>query len=146
MTMLTKAIHTPHCIWRRTGEIQKANKEFAMLTGIPAERLRSGRLCIYELMDESSAVRYWEDYGRIAFDAGQRSILTTCVLRIPAALTRSPNKSTPRLRPVNSVAGLEMPDAESVHDRSRRKSAKFDDDDEARVIECCFSVTIRRDA
>jgi hypothetical protein len=98
-------------------------------------------------MDEASAVRYWEDYGRIAFDAGQRSILTTCVLRIPAALTRAPSKSTPRLRPTNSVAGLEMPDAETVHDRSRRKSTRIaEDDEEARVIECCFSVTIRRDA
>jgi hypothetical protein len=31
---------------------------------------RNGQLCVYELMDEDSAVRYWEGYGKIAFDAG----------------------------------------------------------------------------
>jgi PAS domain-containing protein len=64
------AIHTPSCIWRRTGEIQKANQEFANLTGIPASMFRNGQLCVYELMDEDSAVRFWEGYAKIAFDAG----------------------------------------------------------------------------
>lgn len=68
-----KAIHTPSCIWRRTGEIQKANQEFANLTGIPASMFRNGQLCVYELMDEDSAVRYWEGYAKIAFDAGKSS-------------------------------------------------------------------------
>lgn len=76
--MRLKAIHTPSCIWRRTGEIQKANQEFANLTGIPASMFRNGLLCVYELMDEDSAVRYWEGYGKIAFDAGQsRPVLYT---------------------------------------------------------------------
>lgn len=65
------AIHTPSCIWRRTGEIQKANQEFANLLQIPASMFRNGQLCVYELMDEDSAVRYWEGYGKIAFDAGK---------------------------------------------------------------------------
>jgi hypothetical protein len=65
------AIHTPSCIWRRTGEIQKANQEFANLLQIPASMFRNGQLCVYELMDEDSAVRYWEGYGKIAFDAGE---------------------------------------------------------------------------
>lgn len=30
----------PACLWRRTGEIYKANKEFASLVGIPIEILR----------------------------------------------------------------------------------------------------------
>ena len=68
---MTTAIHTPSCIWRRTGEIQKANQEFANLTGVPASMFRSGILCVYELMDEDSAVRYWEGYAKIAFDAGE---------------------------------------------------------------------------
>ena len=34
---------------------------------------RSGILCVYELMDEDSAVRYWEGYAKIAFDAGELS-------------------------------------------------------------------------
>lgn len=32
---------------------------------------RNGILCVYELMDEDSAVRYWEGYAKIAFDAGE---------------------------------------------------------------------------
>lgn len=65
------SIHTPSCIWRRTGEIQKANQEFAQLTGIPAPLFRNGQLCVYELMDEDSAVRFWEGYGKVAFEKGE---------------------------------------------------------------------------
>jgi hypothetical protein len=50
----------PACLWRRTGEIYKGNKEFASLVNVPLEMLREGRLCIYELMAEESAVNYWE--------------------------------------------------------------------------------------
>jgi hypothetical protein len=56
----SKAIHTPACLWRRTGEIYKANREFAMLTGIPAGFLRGGKLGIYQLMTEESAIKYYE--------------------------------------------------------------------------------------
>ena len=77
---LVSAIHTPSCIWRRTGEIQKANQEFANLTGIPASLFRNGLLCVYELMDEDSAVRYWEGYAKIAFDAGKMSTLLAAFL------------------------------------------------------------------
>ncbi|KAI9102702.1 hypothetical protein DFS34DRAFT_610170 [Phlyctochytrium arcticum] len=73
----------PACLWRRTGEIWKSNKEFAALVGIPIERLREGKTCIYELMNEDSAINYWEKYGNIAFDAGQKAVLTSCVLRNP---------------------------------------------------------------
>lgn len=68
----------PACLWRRTGEIYKANREFAELVGVDGYMLRDvgphhshplqarlisstqGRLCIYELMAEDSAVNYWE--------------------------------------------------------------------------------------
>ncbi|CAJ0924016.1 13292_t:CDS:2 [Entrophospora sp. SA101] len=40
----------PACLWRRTGEIYKGNKEFASLVGVPFEMLKEGRLCIYEVM------------------------------------------------------------------------------------------------
>lgn len=73
----------PACLWRRTGEIYKGNKEFASLVGVPIEKLREGRLCIYQLMAEESAVNYWEKYGNIAFDAGQKAVLTSCLLRNP---------------------------------------------------------------
>jgi hypothetical protein len=50
----------PACLWRRTGEIYKGNKEFAELVGVAPELLRDGKLAIYELMSEESAVNYWE--------------------------------------------------------------------------------------
>ncbi|KAI8890999.1 hypothetical protein K501DRAFT_235927 [Backusella circina FSU 941] len=73
----------PACLWRRTGEIYKGNKEFAALVNVPIEYLREGRLCIYELMAEESAVNYWEKYGNIAFDPGQKAVLTSCLLKSP---------------------------------------------------------------
>ncbi len=39
----------PACLWRRTGEIYKGNKEFASLVGVPIENLRDGALCIYQV-------------------------------------------------------------------------------------------------
>lgn len=77
------AMGIPACLWRRTGEIWKSNKEFARLVGVPIEKLKDGKTCIYELMNEESAVNYWEKYGNIAFDAGQKAVLTSCVLRAP---------------------------------------------------------------
>ncbi|QNP98888.1 hypothetical protein B0I72DRAFT_134416 [Yarrowia lipolytica] len=71
----------PACLWRRTGEIYRGNKEFAGLVGVPVEDLRNGKLAIYELMSEDSAVNYWEKYGNIAFDSGQKAVLTSCNLR-----------------------------------------------------------------
>ncbi|CAG8434688.1 3905_t:CDS:2 [Scutellospora calospora] len=73
----------PACLWRRTGEIYKGNKEFASLVGVSVDSLKDGHLCIYELMMEESAVNYWEKYGNIAFDAGQKAVLTSCLLKGP---------------------------------------------------------------
>ncbi|KAF9428903.1 hypothetical protein BGZ94_000564 [Podila epigama] len=54
----------PACLWRRTGEIYKGNREFAALVNVPLEMLR-------------------EKYGNIAFDAGQKAVLTSCLLKNP---------------------------------------------------------------
>jgi len=54
------AMGVPACLWRRTGEIYKANREFTELIGVEGYLMRDGRLCIYELMAEESAVNYWE--------------------------------------------------------------------------------------
>ncbi|KAI9471643.1 hypothetical protein BX667DRAFT_471854 [Coemansia mojavensis] len=89
------AFGVPACLWRRTGEIYKANREFADLVGVPLSFFHEGRVCIYELMSEASAVNYWEKYGEIAFDASQKAVLTTCVLQTAA----SPSPSQPG-RPV----------------------------------------------
>jgi len=53
------AMGVPACLWRRTGEIYKGNREFSELVGVDGYMLRDGRLCIYELMAEESAVNYW---------------------------------------------------------------------------------------
>lgn len=71
----------PACLWRRTGEIYRGNKEFAGLVEVNVDDLRDGKLAIYELMSEESAVNYWEKYGNIAFDSGQKAVLTSCNLR-----------------------------------------------------------------
>lgn len=71
----------PACLWRRTGEIYRGNREFAGLVEVDVEDLRDGKLAIYELMSEESAVNYWEKYGNIAFDSGQKAVLTSCNLR-----------------------------------------------------------------
>ncbi|KAG1850853.1 hypothetical protein DFJ58DRAFT_729144 [Suillus subalutaceus] len=63
------AIGVPACLWRRTGEIYKGNREFSELVGFMSSM--QGRLCIYELMAEGSAVNYWEKYGHVAFDSSQ---------------------------------------------------------------------------
>jgi len=116
------AMGIPACLWRRTGEIYKANKSFADLLGIDIGKFRDGRLCIYELMSENSAVNYWEKYGHVAFDSKQKAVLTSCVLRYKPDL---PALQTPAL----AYANLTNPRA----------------DDEESAVNCCFSFTIRRD-
>ncbi|KAI8987077.1 hypothetical protein BDB01DRAFT_849226 [Pilobolus umbonatus] len=74
------AMAIPACLWRRTGEIYKGNKEFAELINVPVDKLRDGKLCIYEIMAEDSIVNYWEKYGNIAFDPRQKAVLTSCLL------------------------------------------------------------------
>ncbi|EPQ50825.1 hypothetical protein GLOTRDRAFT_118212 [Gloeophyllum trabeum ATCC 11539] len=116
----------PACLWRRTGEIYKGNREFAELVGVDGYMLRDGRLCIYELMAEESAVNYWEKYGHVAFDANQKAVLTSCVLRFKPLL--SPPSGS--ISPVNA--------------RKPTKSQELVK--EEGFINCCFSFTIRRDA
>ncbi|EMD36782.1 hypothetical protein CERSUDRAFT_114695 [Gelatoporia subvermispora B] len=111
------AMAIPACLWRRTGEIYKANREFAELVGVDGYMLRDGRLCIYELMAEDSAVNYWEKYGNVAFDSNQKAVLTSCTLRF-----------RPRL-PSGSKSRTGAP----AHEQ------------EEGMISCCFSFTIRRD-
>ncbi|OSD01024.1 hypothetical protein PYCCODRAFT_1370246 [Trametes coccinea BRFM310] len=115
------AMAIPACLWRRTGEIYKANREFAELVGVDGYMLRDGRTCIYELMAEDSAVNYWEKYGNVAFDSNQKAVLTSCVLRY---------------KPLLPSSGATTP--------ARGKDAQPPPDEEG-FISCCFSFTIRRD-
>ncbi|ODV93289.1 hypothetical protein PACTADRAFT_51901 [Pachysolen tannophilus NRRL Y-2460] len=71
----------PACLWRRTGEIYRGNKEFASLVEVSIDDLKNGKLTIYELMSEESSVNFWEKYGSIAFDKTQKAVLTSCKLK-----------------------------------------------------------------
>ncbi|KND01088.1 uncharacterized protein SPPG_09179 [Spizellomyces punctatus DAOM BR117] len=75
---------TPTVVWRRTGEIALVGKEFSILTQWPREQLLGKKSYIYELMDNSSAVEYWEKFSLIAFDNSQQSVMTTSTLLSPS--------------------------------------------------------------
>jgi hypothetical protein len=119
------AMGVPACLWRRTGEIYKGNREFSELVGVDGYMLRDGRLCIYELMAEESAVNYWEKYGQVAFDSSQKAVLTSCVLRFKPLITTRGAAATTASSRVNKKQ-QELPNEEGF-------------------VSCCFSFTIRRD-
>jgi len=123
------AMGVPACLWRRTGEIYKGNREFSELVGVRGEDMREGRLCIYELMAEESAVNYWEKYGHVAFDSSQKAVLTSCVLRYKPVL---PSSSA-------------IPNAASEVAKAATDQPQPAAQEEGEFINCCFSFTIRRD-
>ncbi|KAI9015494.1 zinc cluster transcriptional activator [Hyaloraphidium curvatum] len=145
------SVGVPACLWRRTGEIWKSNREFANLVQLPMERLSMGRTCIYELMQEDSAVNYWEKYGNIAFDEGQKAVLTSCVLKNP--------DGNPMGHPgllAGNATELFASDLATA-ERERRasisgppgkrgsSSAVMPAPSGRKTVPCCFSFTIRRD-
>ncbi|KAK3320642.1 hypothetical protein B0T19DRAFT_244589 [Cercophora scortea] len=73
----------PACCWRRTGEIFRGNKEMAELINVPVESLRGGKIALHEILTEESNVRYWEEFGTIAFDPAHDTLLTACSLKNP---------------------------------------------------------------
>ncbi|KAI0862583.1 meiosis protein SPO22/ZIP4 like-domain-containing protein [Xylaria cubensis] len=80
----------PACCWRRSGEIFRGNKEMAELIHVPVERLRDGKISLHEVMTEDSLVRYWEEFGTIAFDPAHDSLLTACALKNPDDRSNDP--------------------------------------------------------
>lgn len=134
----------PACLWRRTGEIYKGNKEFAELVGMPIESLRDGRLCIYELMAEESAVNYWEKYGSVSFDPSQKAVLTMCKLKTKnSALARAmASAQANEAKSSDSLQGEPTGDGEAEH--SPTSTEELTKQNPA-CISCCFSFTIRRD-
>uniref|UniRef100_V5EIM2 Zn(2)-C6 fungal-type domain-containing protein n=1 Tax=Kalmanozyma brasiliensis (strain GHG001) TaxID=1365824 RepID=V5EIM2_KALBG len=152
----------PACLWRRTGEIYKGNKEFAELVGVPIESLREGRLCIYELMAEESAVNYWEKYGAVSFDPGQKAVLTSCVLRTKnksivatSGASKARDSIQAQLPRSATASGQITPREEAKEDEGKVAAGtgatstsgvlKDPNNPKAAFIHCCFSFTIRRD-
>ncbi|KAJ2460360.1 Transcription factor [Coemansia sp. RSA 2424] len=129
----------PACLWRRTGEIYKANREFADLVGVPLSYFHEGRICIYELMPENSTVNYWEKYGEIAFDATQKAVLTTCVLQTAASIRSMVHADTARVQAAGARAPLSTALRPAGHADQPSPSQP------GRPLRCCFSFTLRRD-
>ncbi|KAK5656255.1 hypothetical protein OQA88_5017 [Cercophora sp. LCS_1] len=73
----------PACCWRRTGEIFRGNKEMAELINVPIESLQGGKIALHQIMTEDSNVRYWEEFGTVAFDQHHDSLITACSLKNP---------------------------------------------------------------
>ncbi|KAL7418232.1 hypothetical protein BDY24DRAFT_432550 [Mrakia frigida] len=114
-------VKTPSCLWRRTGEIFKANVEFANLIGVHIDWFRDGKVGIYELMKEDSAVNFWEQYFQVGFDRTRKAVLTTCTLSAPTRLLTPPG--------------------------GRKSSSKSSSSTKRKVeIPCCFSFTVQRDS
>ncbi|ORX62851.1 hypothetical protein DM01DRAFT_1314495 [Hesseltinella vesiculosa] len=75
---------TPTVVWRRTGEIALVGKEFSLLTQWPKDSLLRKKTFIYELMSNSSAIEYWEQYALHAFDNTDSAVYSSCILVSPA--------------------------------------------------------------
>ncbi|KAF4977570.1 hypothetical protein FZEAL_5941 [Fusarium zealandicum] len=80
----------PACCWRRTGEIFRGNKEMAELIGVSVAQLRDGKIALHEILTEESMVRYWEEFGTIAFDPAHETLLTACSLKNPTPGSKHP--------------------------------------------------------
>ncbi|CAI6098659.1 unnamed protein product [Clonostachys chloroleuca] len=80
----------PACCWRRTGEIFRGNKEMAELIHVPVNQLRDGNIALHEILTEESMVRYWEEFGTIAFDPAHDTLLTACSLKHPSDTSDHP--------------------------------------------------------
>ncbi|KAK3816145.1 MAG: hypothetical protein J3Q66DRAFT_193143 [Benniella sp.] len=74
---------TPTVVWRRTGEIALVGKEFSLLTQWPRDQLVNKKTYIYELMENQSAVEYWEKFSTHAFENTEQTVMTTCILLSP---------------------------------------------------------------
>ncbi|KDE03883.1 hypothetical protein, variant [Microbotryum lychnidis-dioicae p1A1 Lamole] len=81
---------TPTVVWRRTGEICLVGTEFGLLTGWQRNEL-VGNKFIFELMDPSSVVEYYESFAKHAFESttlassGLVSFPHACRVPVPAA-------------------------------------------------------------
>jgi hypothetical protein len=49
-----------------------------------------GKIALHEILTEESLVNYWEKFGAIAFDQGQKALLTSCSLKNPDDQSKDP--------------------------------------------------------
>lgn len=76
---------TPTVVWRRTGQIAAAGREFCILMGCEhTDLVRStDPRFIMELMDDSSVMRYFDVFTTLAFGDSRGVIMTECTLLSP---------------------------------------------------------------
>ena len=139
------AMGVPACLWRRTGEIYKGNREFTELVGLDGYMMRDGRVCIYELMAEESAVNYWEKYGHVAFDSTQKAVLTSCVLRYKPHISTYATSLDAGSGTAGALARRSPSRKTGQVDKDKDGSNGSISGGEEGFVSCCFSFTIRRD-
>jgi hypothetical protein len=92
----------PACCWRRTGEIYRGNKEMAELVNLPMDSLRDvsrpfltllsrlfyansscsqSKTAIHDIFAERGLVKYWKEFGKIAFVESQKAMITSVILK-----------------------------------------------------------------
>ncbi|ATY62513.1 Zn cluster transcription factor [Cordyceps militaris] len=49
-----------------------------------ADKRMQGKIALHEILTEESMVRYWEEFGTIAFDPSHDTLLTACSLKNPS--------------------------------------------------------------
>lgn len=50
---------------------------------MPQLTMCQGKIALHQILTEESNVRYWEEFGTIAFDAAHDTLLTACSLQNP---------------------------------------------------------------
>lgn len=87
---------TPTVVWRRTGQIEAAGREFCMLTGWkhtdivihgPNDQEKRQSRFIVELMDDTSVAKYFDLFTQLAFGDSRGVIMTDCTLLKPTGET-----------------------------------------------------------
>lgn len=78
------ATGTPTVVWRRTGEIASAGHEFVTLTGWRRDQLL--QMFIIQLMDDESAVQYFQLFADMAFGDSRGVLMNLCTLVTPDGL------------------------------------------------------------
>lgn len=52
-----------------------------------------GKIALHQILTEASVVRYWEEFGTIAFDPAHDTLLTACELKSPIDEGKAKTKS-----------------------------------------------------
>lgn len=56
----------------------------------PLTTTKQGKIALHEILTEESCVRYWEEFGTIAFDPAHDTLLTACSLKNPDDRSNDP--------------------------------------------------------